>query len=89
MNKAIDLTGDNSSSDDGIRVDDRPKPKRGRMSADLRLAIPPRRNGFASSSVAATAASRYSYDSSDESDDDDDDGKIIHMSYCCNIFTYF
>ena len=38
MSKTIDLTGDNSSSDDGISEEDRPKPKRGRTSADLRNA---------------------------------------------------
>ena len=37
MNKTIDLTGDDSSSDDGSSVEDRPKPKR-KKSAGLRNA---------------------------------------------------
>ena len=66
MSEFIDLTGDDSSSDDGSSVNDRHER--------------PRKNGIASSSFAAAAASRHSNDSGDESDDDDK-GKIIPYVY--------
>jgi len=86
MSKTIDLTGDNSSSD-GSSVEDRPKPKRGRMSAELRNAPSILSNsggGVALLGSRQVSCSAASFNSSSAAE-----GKIIHMSYCCNIFTYF
>jgi hypothetical protein len=60
MSNYFDLTGDDSSSDDGSSVNGRPEPKRWRMSA------------ASSTGAAAAAFSRHSNDSGGERGDDDD-----------------
>jgi len=82
--KVVDLTNDDSSSDDGSSVDGRPDSKRWRISAT-------------SSTVAAAAAfSRRSNDNGDERGDDDGKGKIIINTFislysnllliCCHLY---
>ena len=67
MSNYFDLTGDDSSSDDGSSVDGRPDPKRWRMSA------------ASSTGAAAAAVSRHSNDSGGERGDDDDKWKLTKI----------
>ena len=89
--KVVDLTGDNSSSDDGISVDDRPVRKRWRMSASSSTGVAAaavsrhsndsggERGATSSTGVAAAAVSRHSNDSGGERGDDDDQWKLTKI----------
>ena len=82
--KVVDLT---ELSDDGSSVGGRPEPKRGRLSADLRNA--PSKLSNSGGGVASLGSRQVSCTAASFNTSSAAEGKIIHMSYCCNIFTYF